>query len=218
MTKVSDTIAKKAAIFAPKLTLPKTTKPRGLRLSVVIGGLAAFASAFLMLWVVFFQSDNNIAIELTSVSATPEGRLELQGLSYMGKTKSGDPYTLNAEKASEDASNANIVHLSVLDGQVSDDKNGQITLKSNKGQFDQVKNFVMLEGNVIITQSARALTFKTNILDGDLNKGDFDAPQAVDLTSPTSHITAEAMRVTAFGDKIVFIGKSHAIIGEDKKS
>ena len=218
MTKVSDTSSKKAAIFAPKLALPTPTKARGLRLSVVIGGLAGFASAFLMLWVVFFQSDNNIAIELSSVSATSEGRLELQGLSYRGKTKSGDPYIFNADKASEDANNANIVHLTVLDGEITNAENGQITLTSNKGQFDQVKNFVMLEGNVIITQSARALTFKTNKLDGDLNEGNFDAPQAVDLTSPTSHITAEAMRVTAFGDRIVFIGKSHAIIGEDKTS
>lgn len=215
---MSDTHSKKAAIFAPKLTLPKATEARGLRLSVVIGGLAAIASAFLMLWVVFFQSDNNIAIELTSVSTTTEGRLELQGLSYKGKTKSGDPYMFNADKASEDANNANIVHLTVLNGEIINGENGQITLTSNKGQFDQMKNFVMLEGNVVITQSARALTFKTHILDGDLNKGDFDAPQAVDLTSPTSHITAEAMRVTAFGERIVFIGKSNAIIGEDKTS
>ena len=215
---MSDSNSKKAAIFAPKLALAETGKERGLRLSVVIGGLAATASALLMLWVVFFQSDNNIAIELTSVSATAEGRLELQGLSYKGKTKSGDPYVLNADKAREDAGNANIVHLTVLDGKITNQENGQITLQSNEGQFDQLRNFIMLEGDVIITQSARALIFKTNSLDGDLNAGDFDAPQAVDLTSPTSHITAEAMRVTGFGDRIVFIGKSHAIIGEDKKS
>ena len=215
---MTNTRSKKAAIFAPKLALPNASKGRGLRVSVVIGGLAAFASGILMLWVVFFQSDNNIAIELTSVSATAEGRLELQGLSYKGKTKSGYPYIFNADKASEDVRNANIIHLSVLDGEIINEEHGQITLKSQTGQFDQLKNFIMLEGDVIITQSARALTFRTNSLDGDLNKGDFDAPQAVDLTSPTSHITAEAMRVTAFGERIVFLGKSHAIIGEDEKS
>lgn len=208
----------KSASFAPKVELPATTQSRSYRLSYVIGSVAAIASCILMAWVVFFQSDNNIAIELSSVSATPDGRLELQGLTYKGKTESGDPYIFNAKRAAEDATNANLVHLTKIDGEITNAKNGQITLSSDMGRYDQTQNFVTLEGDVIIIQKLRQLTFSTSRLSGDLTHGHFDAPEAVDLKSPTSHIVAEAMAVTDFGDRIVFKGQSTAIIGGDDKS
>lgn len=209
---------KKAAIFAPKAILHDSRKTGSLRLSVIIGLMASFAVAILAIWVLFFQTDNNIAIELNSISATKEGRLELQGLTYKGKTQSGAPYRFSAQKAAEDANNANLVHLTTIDGEITNPENGQITLSSQKGQFDQLANFVTLQGDVLITQSARQLQFRTQMVSGDLTNGNFEAPGDVDLKSPSSHITAEAMTVTEFGDRIVFTGQSKAIIGEEDES
>ena len=184
----------------------------------MIGIGASIATPLLVVWVLFFQSDNNIEIELAAVSTTPTGQLELQGLTYRGQTKSGDDYILNAQRASEDATDANLVNLSVIDGEITNDENGRITISSYQGQFHQTHNTLNLEGNVIITQSARKMIFKTSTLNGDLNAGNFDAPEAVYVKSPTSHITAEAMAVTGFGNKIIFKGQSKALIGEEDKS
>ncbi len=215
---MSEKQTQKAAIFAPKVKLAPNRDGRSFRPSFVIGGFAAAISALLVIWVLFFQSDNNIEIELNTISTTQEGRLELQGLTYRGQTQSGDDYVLNAQKASEDASNANLVNLTIIDGELTNQENGAVTLSSNKGQFDQVANYVSLTGDVVITQSARQVIFNTHHLTGDLNQGQFEAPEHVLVTSPTAQITAEAMSVRDFGDKVIFKGQSKAIIGEDDKS
>ena len=148
-------------------------KTGSLRLSAIIGLMASFAVGIFG-YMVNIKTDNNIAIELNSISATKEGRLELQGLTYKGKTQSGAPYRFSAQKAAEDANNANLVHLTIIDGEITNPENGQITLSSQKGQFDQLANFVTLQGDVLITQSARQLQF-TQIVSGDLTNGNFEA-------------------------------------------
>ena len=213
-----DTPSQKSVSFAPKVTAPKQERPRLWRLSAMIGIGAGLATSLLVIWVLFFQSDNNIEIELTNVSTTQTGQLELQGLTYRGQTASGDKYMLNAERDSEDAQDANLVNLTVLDGEILHTENGRITISSYQGHFHQTQNTLALKGNVIITQSARKLVFTTSHLTGDLDAGNFDAPESVSVKSPTSHITAEAMVVTDFGDKIIFKGQSKALIGEEDKS
>ena len=207
----------KAATFAPKVSLTNRRNGRQLRASLLIGTMALIMSVALGLWVLFFQTDNNISIDLNKVTATSDGRLELQGLTYRGKTAAGDPFALRAENAQEDAKDPNFVNFTFLDGTIDSQINGQITLSSDTGRFDQIENMIDLAGNVIITQSARDLLFQTERLSGDFDKGDFTAPEAVSLQSPTSVITGDAMIVTDFGDKVVFKGQSKAVITEDEK-
>ncbi|MGC6517803.1 MAG: LPS export ABC transporter periplasmic protein LptC [Candidatus Puniceispirillaceae bacterium] len=201
--------------FTPRVRHSRSESTRSWPISAVIGLFAVIALGGLGLWVLFFQTDKNISIDLNNVTTNQDGRLELQGLTYRGKTKAGDPFVMQADKASEDASNSDIVNLTVINGSVSSAQDGLITLQSDQGQFDQSQNFVSLQGNVVVTQSDRQLTFKTQLLSGDLTNGNFDAPSAVDLTSPTSQITGEAMTVMNFGKTISFKGKSKALIGEE---
>ena len=202
----------------PKVQLPVQARSRYLRPSLLIGMAASFASTILIVWVLFFQSDNNIEIEVKSVGASKQGRLELQGLTYRGQTQAGDNYEINAARAAEDSENPNLVNLTKIAGTITNQENGAITLASNEGQFDQLKNIVQLSGDVIITKSARDLTFTTAQVQGDLDVGDFTAPEDVLVTSPQSQITGEAMFVSNFGDKIIFKGQSKAIIKEDDNS
>lgn len=217
---MSDTSPQKAPRFAPKLKakaiLDEPGKSTSLRLSAMIGIGALCATSLLLVWVLFFQSDNNIEIELNTVTTTKEGRLELQGLTYKGKTKAGDPYILTAQKAAEDAVNSTIVNLTGLDGEITNQDNGRITLSSEQGQFSQADNHLKLSGNVTLTQSARDLVLETHALSGDLEAGNFTAPQAVLVKSPSSKITSQAMLVENFGDKIIFQGQSKAIIEGSK--
>lgn len=205
----------KMARFAPKVTLTSEQR-RSWPLSKIIGLLAGSVATILAIWVLFFQSDQNIAIDLNAVSTTDDGRLELQGLTYRGKTQSGAPFEVTADKATEDNQDPQIVNLTTVTGQVDNQEQGLVTLASHQGRFHRTNNIVDLSGDVVITQQARDLIFKTEILTGDLNQGYFEAPKAVDVTTPTSSITAQAMVATQFGDRIVFKGQSKAIIQEEK--
>lgn len=205
----------KMARFAPKVTL--TSNPRrSWRLSKIIGSLAGSVATILAIWVLFFQSDQNIAIDLNAVSTTDDGRLELQGLTYRGKTQSGAPFEVTAVKATEDNQDPQIVNLTTVTGQVDNQEQGLVTLASHQGRFHRTDNIVDLSGDVVITQQARDLIFETQILTGDLNQGYFEAPEDVDVSTPNSSITAQAMVATQFGDRIVFKGQSKAIIQEEK--
>ena len=205
----------KMARFAPKVTL--TSNPRRTwRLSKIIGSLAGSVATILAIWVLFFQSDQNIAIDLNAVSTTDDGRLELQGLTYRGKTQSGAPFEVTAVKATEDNQDPQIVNLTTVTGQVDNQEQGLVTLASHQGRFHRTDNIVDLSGDVVITQQARDLIFETQILTGDLNQGYFEAPEDVDVSTPNSFITAQAMVATQFGDRIVFKGQSKAIIQEEK--
>ena len=202
------------ARFAPKITLA-SEQPRPWRLSKVIGTMAGISVAVLGIWVLFFQSDQNIEIDLNAVATTDDGRLELQGLTYRGKTQSGAPFEVTAVKASEDNQDPQIVNLTTVTGHVDNQDQGLVTLASHQGRFHRTDNVVDLSGDVIITQQARELIFQTQFLTGDLNEGYFEAPEEVDVTTPTSSITAQAMVATQFADRIVFKGQSRAIIQEE---
>ena len=205
----------KMARFAPKITL--TSDPRrSWRLSKIIGSLAGSVATILAIWVLFFQSDQNIAIDLNAVSTTDDGRLELQGLTYRGKTQSGAPFEVTAVKATEDNQDPQIVNLTTVTGQVENQEQGLVTLASHQGRFHRTDNIVDLSGDVVITQQARDLIFETQILTGDLNQGYFETPEDVDVSTPNSSITAQAMVATQFGERIVFKGQSKAIIQEEK--
>ena len=202
------------ARFAPKVSLTSDAK-RSWRLSKVIGSMAGTAALVLGVWVLFFQSDQNIEIDLNDIATTDDGRLELQGLTYRGKTLSGAPFEVTADKASEDNQDPQIVNLTTVSGQVDNQDQGLVTLASHQGRFHRTDNIVDLSGDVVITQQARELVFQTEFLTGDLNQGNFEAPETVDVSTPTSSITAQAMVATQFGDRIVFKGQSKAIIQEE---
>lgn len=205
--------APKSAIFTPKVTIAKPER-RNLRPSILLGMFAAIVTSILTLWVLFFQSDQNITIDLNSVATTDDGRLELQGLSFQGQTSKGEPFTLNAATASEDAVNPDKVLLTSIDGRIVTTSNGAIELVSQSGSMNQTDNEIYLEGDVKITQADRDLIFITQILTGNLETGSFLAPQAVKMQSPNSFMTGQGMRITNFGDVIQLNGKSKAIIGE----
>ena len=202
------------ARFAPKVSLTSDAK-RSWRLSKIIGSMAGTAALVLGVWVLFFQSDQNIEIDLNDIATTDDGRLELQGLTYRGKTQSGAPFEVTAAKASEDNQNPQIVNLTTVSGQVDNQDQGLVTIASHQGRFHRTDNIVDLSGDVVVTQQARELIFQTQFLTGDLNQGYFEAPETVDVSTPTSSITAQAMVATQFGDRIVFKGQSKAIIQEE---
>ena len=211
--KMANEQAPKSAIFTPKVTIAKRER-RNLRPSILLGILAVMATSILTLWVVFFQSDQNITIDLNSVATTDDGRLELQGLSFQGQTSRGEPFTLNAATASEDAQNPDKVLLTAIDGRIDTNANGAIELVSKIGSMNQSDNEIYLEGDVKITQAKRDLFFITQILTGNLETGNFLAPEPVELQSPNNVMTGQGMRIQNFGDVIQLNGKSKAIIGE----
>lgn len=210
----ADQSQKRAPTFAPQVKLHDAKPSRNWRTSIILGMLATIMAVTLGLWVLFFQSDNNISIDLNNVTKTDEGRLELQGLTFRGKTASGSPYILRAETATEDATTAQLVHLTGIDGTIENAENGVIDLTSQTGKFHQTDNFVTLIGQVQISQSLRNILFTTEELQGNLDTGDFSSPTNVAVTSPSSSVEGQAMQVTGFGEKIIFKGKSKAIIGE----
>lgn len=205
--------APKSAIFTPKVTIAKQERSL-FRPSILLGLLAVTLTSILALWVLFFQTDQNITIDLNSVATTDDGRLELQGLSFQGQTSRGEPFTLNAATASEDAVDPNKVLLTSIDGRIVTAANGAIELASHTGSMNQSDNEIYLEGDVKITQADRDLRFMTQILTGNLETGRFLAPQPVKMQSPNSLMTGQGMQIINFGDVITLNGKSKAIIGE----
>ena len=204
----------KQAIFTPKVAVTPV-KTRAISTSLLLGGLAASAAVILTGWVLFFQSDENITIDLNNVQTTEDGRLELSGLTYQGKTKKGEPFTLRAEQASEDPNNAEQVNLSTIDGEVMSMRNGQILLSAKRGQMNQTDNEIYLEGQVEIIQTVRQLQLETEQLYANLDTGALNAPQFVTITSPDSALSGASMQVTNFGETVLFKGKSKAVIGDE---
>ena len=202
------------SFYKPKETSSHKDGKSGLRLSILLGIVAFIAIATLGSWTLFFQKSANITIDLNQVATTQDGRLELRGLTYKGKTQKGEPFELHAKTASEDASDPKKVALTMIDGAISSNKNGPITISADQGLFNQADNEIALKGSVTIQQTNRQLVFTTEELSGNLDIGNFDAPTAVTLVSPNSVMTGDAMQVSDFGQTVRLTGQSKAIIGE----
>lgn len=154
-----------------------------------------------------------VSIKLTDV-ATPQdttAAATLEGVSYKGLTQNGENFAIFADQAIESFANRNLVTLIAPRAQVDQDRN-PITIRSNRAEYNRAHNDIHLSGQVVITRPDLGYTLHTDAAIAKLDSGEITSHVPVQAFTPNSAITAQGMTIHDKGNRIIFTGKSKAIL------
>ena len=189
---------------------PQPTSRRKPVSFILLGGAILIAGGMVGLSSIF-QPQENIEIDITSLSATPTGSLEMTGARYSGRTPSGNFFSITADRAVEDANNKETMHLFNPDGTFERDGRGTTHLLSKEGFYNANADTIELFGAVSVHRDIQNLTLLTERMEANIESGTLLAPTAVELTSPDMHVTAEGMQAYIHGEHIIFTGNPRAV-------
>ena len=107
--------------------------------------------AGLIVVVMFVWSDmESVAPPQRKEDVSPQsvGRNELLNPRFESEDASQQPYTITATKAFQDSKDMNLINLDKPVADISLKDNAWLAVQSEKGEFEQVKQNLMLQGNV----------------------------------------------------------------------
>ena len=185
--------------------------PRRKSVSFILLGGAILISGGMVGLSSIFQPQENIEIDITSLSATPTGSLEMTGARYSGRTPSGNFFSITADRAVEDANNKETMHLFNPDGTFERDGKGTTHLLSKEGFYNANADTIVLFGAVRVHRDIQNLTLLTERMEANIESGTLLAPTAVEVTSPDMQVTAEGMQAYNHGERIIFTGNPRAV-------
>ena len=189
---------------------PQPTPRRKPVSFILLGGAILIAGGMVGLSSIF-QPQENIEIDITSLSATPTGSLEMTGARYSGRTPSGNFFSITADRAVEDANNKETMHLFNPDGTFERDGKGTTHLLSKEGFYNATADTIELFGAVRVHRDIQNLTLLTERIEANIRSGALLAPTAVEVTSPDMQVTAEGMQAYNHGERIIFTGNPRAV-------
>ncbi|MBL6623157.1 MAG: LPS export ABC transporter periplasmic protein LptC [Alphaproteobacteria bacterium] len=175
-----------------------------LALSVVLAGLVSF-------WMTFSTDDENIELVVSSATVTRAGEMEITGASYTGRTATGKAFEITAETARENREDARLIELVAPVGKLDNGPGSRIELRALSGLMDTGSRDMDLRGEVVVTDSAHALTLRTEHLIARLADGFMSSPSAVAVTATNLQINAAGMTASEDGSHILFTGPSRLI-------
>jgi LPS export ABC transporter protein LptC len=189
---------------------PQPTSRRKPVSFILLGGAILIAGGMVGLSSIF-QPQENIEIDITSLSATLTGSLEMTGARYSGRTQSGNFFSITADRAVEDANNKETMHLFNPDGTFERDGRGTTHLLSKEGFYNANADTIELFGAVRVHRDIQNLTLLTERMEANIGSGTLLAPTAVEVTSPDMQVTAEGMQAYNHGERIIFTGNPRAV-------
>ena len=186
--------------------------PRRKPVSIILLGGAILIAGGMVGLSSIFQPHENIEVDITSLSATPTGSLEMTGARYSGRTPSGNFFSITAHRAVEDANNKETMHLFNPDGTFERDGKGTTHLLSKEGFYNANADTIEVFGAVRVHRDIQNLTLLTERMEANIGSGTLLAPTAVELTSPDMQVTAEGMQAYNHGERVIFTGNPRAVL------
>ena len=137
--------------------------------SIIIGLITLLFLISSIIWIFF---DNEFfRLELQVIEKENLPTIEIDGAKFVGETKLGKKYFIDAKKIINSKVKDN-VKLTSLYATISDSKK-LILISSNKGTLNTKNFFFELNGDVKLTDKSKSLEIFTQKMKGNINKGEY---------------------------------------------
>ena len=148
--------------------------------------------------------------------ADPSGEAVLDRLSmvnphFRGSDSRNRPFTLTAERATQDQSDDNLMHLARPQAQMTLEDGAGVELKAAEGFYRRDLELLRLAGGVDLLHD-RGYEIRTSSAAIDLKAGTARGDEPVAATGPFGELQSEGFRVLDRGDRIEFTGKSRLVL------
>ena len=179
--------------------------------------------ALLLIIVIFgwnrFEGDKIVPIKQEDIQ--PEirqeiGKNELVNPRFESIDTKGQPFTLTADKAIQDNNDDNgEMLLENPSGTMALKSGDNVTISSNKGAYQQIKQYLDLNENVVLAHS-QGYELKTQTLHVDLSANKAWSNEAVRVTGPEGEINAKGIEASSDTEIIIFKGPAKMLLTLEK--
>ncbi|MDY0029786.1 MAG: LPS export ABC transporter periplasmic protein LptC [Pseudobdellovibrionaceae bacterium] len=181
---------------------------RSLRLALPVAALAIVV--VLMVW-----SDQDTApikaVPRDEISPQTASRNELVNPKFQSEDGDSQPYTITADKATQNAENMDMIHLDKPVADINLKSGNWVALKAVQGDYDQKSGVLQLNGDVLINHDTgyelQSQTMNINI-DGQTMSSD----NLISGHGPAGEISAQGLEADGKTDKVIFKGPAKLIL------
>ena len=158
-----------------------------------------------------FDGPDELDITFSEVSSRTDD-LRMVSPRISDVDEKGQPYTMNATSAVQDADNPALIHLENVEGDlVSESQTSWTAVTSNKGLLNTDEEWIDLEDNVqLVTDDG--FRFQGELVRVNLDTGDISSDQLVYAQGPEGTAEGGGLRVTESGDRVTLINGAKIVI------
>lgn len=180
--------------------------------------LPLLALGFVALFAFFvYRASASAPLIETDSAAVAAGQLIMDDPRLKGFTREGRPYSVIAERASQELSDESTVQLSALKAQLPVNEKGWLMVQSPVGIYDRDANTLRLDGDITVTSSDKTtITMRSALV--DLDAGTVKATDSVDVTRREGAITAENAEYSRDGKVLTFKDKVRMTLDPGKQN
>tara|TARA_A100000164_G_C21700431_1_gene673279 strand:+ start:132 stop:713 length:582 start_codon:yes stop_codon:yes gene_type:complete len=142
---------------------------RSIKPSIIIGLITLIFLISSIIWI-FFENEF-LRLELQVIKKDNLPAIEIDGAKFVGETKLGKKYFIEAKKIINSNTKDN-VKLTSIYARISDIKK-LILISSDKGTLNTKNFFFELNGDVKLTDKSKNLEVFTQKMNGNINNGDY---------------------------------------------
>ena len=142
---------------------------RSIKPSIIIGLITLIFLISSIIWI-FFENEF-LRLELQVIKKDNLPAIEIDGAKFVGETKLGKKYFIEAKKIINSNTEDN-VKLTSIYARILDSKK-LILISSNKGILNTKNFFVELNGDVKLTDESKNLEVFTQKMKGNINNGEY---------------------------------------------
>jgi LPS export ABC transporter protein LptC len=177
-----------------------------------LGGLGAIFGLAVVVW--FFRTGD---VSPQSVAKAPENpsQSSASGTEIKGADKDQLPYTIHAQKSTQDQAKPDIVHMQTVDGQFARPAGKNYTVTSEQAHYDKVTKQLELTGSVQISDAPRMVA-KMDKAHVDTVTKSLTSGSPVDVELENGHVTADALVADNNGERLLFKGRVKARFNQAK--
>lgn len=197
-------------------SLTRWSRSRTVSLLKIVLPLAAVSLiALVVLWSHVQQLDPGFRLGFASVDPEDARNLVMINPRYAGRSRSKQPFLVTAERARQEYSGADLIHLTEPKGDMNMKSGAWVALTAPVGNYHQRSQKLDLSGGVnLFHDSGFEFTSETAHIDLDSSTAMGDDP--VTGHGPTADITSEGFRVLEDGSRVIFTGDAHLTLHRSK--
>jgi len=158
------------------------------------------------------QGDDGFALGFADLSVEAKSE-RMVNPRYYGTDADEQPFTITADLAQEDESDAEKVKLAVPTADMTNEDGSWIMLGAREGVYDKTRQVLDLAGDVKMFHDG-GYELHTAELSIRMEEGQAEGHTAVAGQGPFGTIQSEGLRITEKGDRVVFTGRARLILRE----
>lgn len=167
---------------------------------------AAALIAVVVTWpYVASRDDAGLRLTFAKESTEADGQITMLNARYVGTDRESRPFTITAERATQDPVTADRVDLVTIDADITLADGTWLALSAERGRYDRATQSLVLLGQVALFSDA-GYELRTEDVTIRLDERDAASDRPVTAQGPLGIIAAAGFRAEDGGDRVRFIG------------